>query len=145
MLKGKLQYIKYKSKMRLRDSIILLRMFWLRNSGMSIHKTARVSLKANLDHTNPHGIFIGEETYVGGTLVSSHDFVRKIRANTSIGKRCFIGMNSVILPGIHIGDHSIVGAGSVVTKDVPPNTIVAGNPAKIIRRDIKTGKYGQLI
>jgi acetyltransferase-like isoleucine patch superfamily enzyme len=50
----------------------------------------------------------------------------------------------LILPGITVGDNSIVGAGSVVTRDVPPRTIVAGNPARIIRSDIKVGKYGRL-
>lgn len=45
----------------------------------------------------------------------------------------FIGVNSVILPGVRIGKGSVVGAGSVVTKDVPPQTIVAGNPAIVVR------------
>jgi acetyltransferase-like isoleucine patch superfamily enzyme len=45
---------------------------------------------------------------------------------------CFIGMNAIILPNVTIGPNAIVGAGSVVTKSVPPNTIVAGNPAKSI-------------
>jgi acetyltransferase-like isoleucine patch superfamily enzyme len=45
---------------------------------------------------------------------------------------CMIGVNSIILPGVKIGPNSIVGAGSVVTKDVPEGTIVGGNPAKII-------------
>ncbi len=44
----------------------------------------------------------------------------------------FIGINSILLPGITIGPNSIVAAGSIVTKDVPPNTVVGGNPAKII-------------
>lgn len=56
---------------------------------------------------------------------------------TKIGKieikeNCFIGDSTIVLPGIKIGPNSIVGTGSVVTKDVPPNTIVAGNPAKVI-------------
>ena len=46
--------------------------------------------------------------------------------------------------GVKIGNEVIVGAGAVVTKDVPSNTIVAGNPAKIIKTDIRTKKYGQL-
>jgi acetyltransferase-like isoleucine patch superfamily enzyme len=46
-----------------------------------------------------------------------------------IGKNCWIGLNSIILRGVTIGDNSIVAAGAVVTKSVPPNTIVAGNPA----------------
>ncbi len=45
-----------------------------------------------------------------------------------------IGANATILPGITIGKNSIVGAGSVVTKDVPPNCVVAGNPAKVINK-----------
>lgn len=49
-----------------------------------------------------------------------------------IKNNCFIGIHSIILPNITIGPNSIVGAGSVVTKDVPPNTVVAGNPAKHI-------------
>lgn len=50
-----------------------------------------------------------------------------------IGKRAWIGAGATILPGITVGDNAVVGAGSVVTKDVAPNTIVAGNPAKFIK------------
>ncbi|WNC13631.1 sugar O-acetyltransferase [Brevibacillus brevis] len=51
----------------------------------------------------------------------------------TIGKNVWIGGHSVILPGVSIGDNSIVAAGSVVTKDVPAHTIVAGNPAKVVK------------
>lgn len=52
----------------------------------------------------------------------------------TIGEDCWIGGGTVICPGVTIGSRSVVGAGSVVTKDVPPDTLVAGNPARIIRR-----------
>lgn len=50
-----------------------------------------------------------------------------------IGKNCYIGEKSIILPGVTIGDHSFIGAGSVVTKPIPEKVIAAGNPARIIR------------
>jgi acetyltransferase-like isoleucine patch superfamily enzyme len=55
-----------------------------------------------------------------------------------IGKGAFIGVNSIILPGVNIGEGAVIGAGSVVAKDVPPFTIAAGNPARVIKqvRDI---------
>jgi acetyltransferase-like isoleucine patch superfamily enzyme len=49
------------------------------------------------------------------------------------------------LPGIKIGDSVIIGAGAIVTKDVPSGCIVTGNPAKIIKRNIKTKKFGRII
>ena len=49
-----------------------------------------------------------------------------------IGKNCFIGCRSVILPNVTIGDNVIIGAGSIVNKDIPYNTVAAGNPCKII-------------
>jgi acetyltransferase-like isoleucine patch superfamily enzyme len=70
---------------------------------------------------------------------------RGLRLDTRIGKHCFIGARSIILPGLTIGDESIVAAGSVVTKDVPPRSIVAGNPAQVIRRNVRVGPYGQLV
>ena len=51
-----------------------------------------------------------------------------------VGKNCWVGSGSIILPGVHLGDNSVIGAGSVVTKSVEANTIVAGNPAKILRK-----------
>jgi len=51
-----------------------------------------------------------------------------------IGKNVWIGANSVILPGVKIGNNSIIGAGSTVTEDVPPLSVAVGNPAKIIRQ-----------
>lgn len=54
-----------------------------------------------------------------------------------IGDNVWIGANCIILPGVTIGDGSVIGAGSVVTKDVPENNIVAGNPARIIEKELK--------
>ena len=54
-----------------------------------------------------------------------------------IGKNVWVGDNVCILAGVTIGDNSVIGAGSVVTKDVEPNSIYAGNPAHIIRKNLK--------
>lgn len=52
----------------------------------------------------------------------------------TVGNNVWIGGNSVLLPGITVGNNSIIAAGAVVTKDVPDHTIVGGNPAKVIRK-----------
>jgi len=52
--------------------------------------------------------------------------------SVSIGRKTFIGMGSIILPGVIIGENVIIGAGSVVTKNIPDNSVAFGNPAKII-------------
>jgi acetyltransferase-like isoleucine patch superfamily enzyme len=59
--------------------------------------------------------------------------IRPMAKETKIGSDCWIGDNSVLLAGIHIGDGAVIGAGSVVTKDVPPFAIAVGNPAVVIR------------
>lgn len=56
------------------------------------------------------------------------------KGDTVVGNDVWIGQNSTILPGVHIGDGAIIGLNSVVTRDVPPYTIVAGNPAKAVRK-----------
>lgn len=57
-----------------------------------------------------------------------------LKGDTVVGNDVWIGQNSTILPGVHIGDGAIMGLNSVVTRDVPPYTIVAGNPAKTVRK-----------
>ena len=88
------------------------------------------------------GIEIGDGSLIGhNTTIATlnHDFNPAKRQNLTpnavkIGKNVWIGSDCTILPGVEIGDGAIVGAGSVVTKSVPENTIVAGNPAKVIRK-----------
>lgn len=58
----------------------------------------------------------------------------------TLGKNVWVGGAAVILPGITIGDNAVIGAGSVVTRDVPPGCVVAGNPAKLIRKITAEGK-----
>lgn len=126
--------------------IISIRYYVLRYIyGMHIDKTARISFGTKLDKTNPKGVFIGEESYfASGAILFTHDFSRGLKMNTYVGKRCFIGANAIIMAGVKIGDEVIVGSGAIVTKDVPSNSIVAGNPAKIIKQGIHTSKFGQL-
>ena len=113
---------------------------------MDISSSARISFRTFLDKTHPKGIHIGDESYVAsGAMILSHDFIKGIKSDTKIGKRCFIGTNAIIMPGVNIGDSVIVGSGAVVTKDIPSGCIVAGNPSRIIRNNIKTKKFGQLL
>ena len=68
-----------------------------------------------------------------------------IKGDTVIGNDVWIGQNAVILPGVHIGDGAIIGANSVVGSDVAPYTIVAGNPAKVLRRRFDDELTGLLL
>ena len=85
-------------------------------------------------------IKIGEGTafsYQNMILTSTHDtknFNIVITKPVTIGKNCWITSRVIILPGVNIGDNVIVSAGSVVTKDVPSNVIVSGNPAVIVKK-----------
>lgn len=129
-----------------RDFLLDVRIFYLRCKGMNIEYGARISFKARLDFTYPKGVHIKKGAHVTfDATILTHDFCRSIRTNTVIKENCFIGTKSTILPGVSIGPNSIVAAGAVVTKDVPPNTIVAGNPAKIIKQNINTTHLGKLI
>ena len=116
--------------------------FW----GMDIHPTASFSLSVRFDKTNPRGVHVGAETYVAfDAAILTHDLTRGLYLDTRIGRRCFIGARSIVLPGVTIGDECVIGAGSVVTRSLPPRSLAAGNPARIIRSDIEVvSRYGRL-
>lgn len=112
--------------------------------GMDIHPTAELSLSCKLDKTFPKGVHIGAYSYVAsGVHILAHDRTRGLYVHTFVGEHTFVGTNAIILPGVRIGDHCVIGAGSVVTKDVPSNCVVAGNPARVIRSEAEVGRYGR--
>ena len=98
------------------------------------------------------GLEIGDDTIIGFQniiLTSTHEFERVditivqqglYKKPVKIGKDVWTGCRVIILPGVIIGDHAIIGAGSVVTKDVQDWAIVGGVPARIIRMRNKKGK-----
>lgn len=93
-------------------------------------------------------IKIGRGTWIApnvGIITSNHDLLNPDKhlpgKDVIIGEGCWIGMNAIILPGVILGPHTVVGAGAVVTKSFPDgNCLIAGNPAKKIK-DIANHTY----
>ena len=111
---------------------------------MDLDPTCTFSLSVKFDKTYPRGVHVGAYSYVAfNSVILCHDMTRGLYCDTRIGENCFIGGQSLIMPGVTIGDGSVVGAGSVVTKDVAPRTVVAGNPARVIKTNVSVGKYGR--
>jgi len=86
----------------------------------------------------PTGVVIESDVFVGSNVSFTNDKYPKVKGNWKllpirVKRGASIGANSVIVAGVTIGENALVGAGSVVTKDVPDNAVVAGNPARIIR------------
>lgn len=120
-----------------------------------IHPTASVSKTAHIgmgtvifqNATVTSNVVIGKHVVILPNSVISHDVHigdysciaggACISGNVKLGTKCYIGTNSTIIGNITIGDICLIGMGSVVLKDVPDNSVVAGNPARIIRPTVE--------
>ena len=145
------------------------RMFWLKLFGAKIygrpfvHQRARIQIPWNLilhdraalgDRTNIYSLgiieihehaIVAQEVYVcTGTHAFEIASINLITSPIIIGAYAFIGARAFIMPGVTIGANSLVGACSVVTKNVDPDTIVAGNPGKIIGKKINAHELNEL-
>ena len=86
----------------------------------------------------PTGVTIESDVFIGPNVAFTNDKYPRAHGEwkllqTRVKRGASIGANSVILPGVTIGEKALVGAGSVVTSDVPDNAVLAGNPARILR------------
>ena len=127
---------------------IAQRIRWYRYklAGYDIHPSCEIERGLNLDRYFPQGIHVGAHTILTSRVtILSHKLIPRRslgrydgeRVHTYIGEWCVIGIGATVMGGVCIGDQVVVGAGAVVTRDVPSNSIVAGNPARIVRENIE--------
>lgn len=113
------------------------------NWGISTHFGDHVYANFNLTLVDDGEIFIGDHTMIGPnvTLVTTgHPIRPDLRERVAqfsepihIGRNVWIGANVTVLPGVTIGDDAVIGACSLVTKDVPANSVAVGTPARVVR------------
>ena len=130
-----------------------VRIAYLRRMGVQIGDKAFISWGAWID-TRRGTVVIGDGvTITNGSKILSHDHSQHKmgkgtaeKTRTTIGNGVVIGMNAIILPGVTVGDHSIVAAGAIVTKDVPPGSLVAGYAARVVKTlDAGTGVWREVV
>jgi maltose O-acetyltransferase len=107
--------------------------------GMRLGDGVYIGPRVMIDPYHCWLVSIGDGSVIApGTHILAHDASTKVHlgytkiGEVRIGRKVFVGADSLILPGVHIGDGAIVGAGSVVRDDVPPGALVFGNPARVI-------------
>ena len=119
---------------------------WLREQGVVIGKNLRLFNHKSIrfDTTTPGLITIGDNVSITADVsILTHDFCSSVfrekyhdylpgRSKVIIGNNVYIGQKAIILRGVTIGDNVIVAAGSIVTKDVPSNSVIAGVPARVV-------------
>ena len=133
----------------LRQSVAMLvqRARWYRYklAGYDIHPTCEIERGLNLDRYFPEGIHVGAHTILTSRVtILSHKLIpRKSlgrydgeKVHTHIGSWCVIGIGAVVMGGVRIGDECVIGSGAVVTRDIASGSIVAGNPARVVREGI---------
>lgn len=113
------------------------------NWGCHTHFGKNVYANFNLTLVDDTDIFVGDSVMFGPNVTvatAGHPIDPALRLKVGqfnipvhIGNNVWIGANSVILPGITIGDNSVIGAGSIVTKDIPENVVAVGNPCRVLR------------
>ena len=111
--------------------------------GRHVHFGNLVYANFNLTMVDDTHIYVGDYTMFGPNVTvatAGHPIVPELREKAyqynfpvRIGRNCWIGAGALIMPGITIGDNVVVGAGSVVTKDLPSNVVAVGNPCRILR------------
>lgn len=99
----------------------------------------RVTIKSGVQLWD--GLRVGDDAFIGPNATFTNDKHPRsrntdfVQLTTVIEKGASIGAGAVVLPGIRIGENAVVAAGAVVTRDVPANTCVAGNPARVMNRE----------
>ena len=111
--------------------------------GKHVHFGKGVYANFNLTLVDDTHIYVGDYTMLGPNVViatAGHPILPELRPlayqynmPVHIGKNCWLGAGVIVLPGVTIGDNSVIGAGSVVTKDIPANVVAVGNPCKVLR------------
>lgn len=111
--------------------------------GKHVHFGKNIYANFNLTMVDDGHIYVGDYTmFAPGVIVATagHPILPELRETVyqynmpvHIGKNCWIGAGAIILPGVTIGDQVVVGAGSVVTKDLPSNVVAVGNPCQVVR------------
>ncbi len=110
----------------------VIRLIQVKVWGMDIHPSARIAPSALIDRTWPRGIHIAERCVIDEeAVVLTHDMTRGIYLDTRLEAGCRLGARAIIMPGVTVGQDSIIAPGAVVIRDVPPRSIATGNPATV--------------